>query len=137
MSQNRFQFILSNLHVVPKSSIVKDRADSLYDPIGHVQWMLDELIQNFNSAWNASCYLCVDECMVTYNGQYYNFNQYLPLKPVSHGIKVWCLASSRSKYILNWEVYMEAANEVAQGLEVHECGTGEGSSAGSHRDGRV
>jgi hypothetical protein len=73
ISRNRFQFILSSLNVVMKSSIVKDRADSLYDPIGHVRWMLDDLVRNFNFAWNASCYLCVDECMVSYNGQYCNF----------------------------------------------------------------
>jgi hypothetical protein len=36
MSRNRFQFILSSLHIVPKSTIVKDRGDRLYDPIAHI-----------------------------------------------------------------------------------------------------
>jgi hypothetical protein len=88
--------------------------------------MMDELVQNFNSSWSASSYLCVDECMVAYNGQYYSFKQYLPLKHVTHGIKVWCLTCSKSKFILNWEVHVGAANEVAEGLEVHDYGAGAG-----------
>jgi hypothetical protein len=64
--------------------------------------------------------------MVAYNGQYCSFKQYLPLKPITHGIKIWCLACSKSKYIHNWEVYVGAANEEAQGLEVHDCGAGAG-----------
>jgi hypothetical protein len=126
MSRNKFQFILANLHLVSKNLLVRDKADSSYDPIGQVRWLLDNLVSNFNHAWNTSSFLCMDECMVAYNGQYSSFKQYLPLKPITHGIKVWCLACSQSKYILNWEVYVEAANEVAKGLEVHECGTGAG-----------
>jgi hypothetical protein len=123
MSRNRFQFILSSLHVVPKTSLVRDKDDPAYDPIGHIRWLMDDLVTNFNSVWSASPFLYVDECMVAYNGQYYSFKQYLPLKPVAHGIKVWCLACSRSKYVLNWEVYVGAANEVAQGFSAffHPC----------------
>jgi hypothetical protein len=62
--------------------------------------------------------------MVAYNGQYCSFKQYLSLKPVTHGIKVWCLACLKSKFVLNWEVYVGAVNEVAQRLEVHDCGAG-------------
>jgi hypothetical protein len=58
---------------VPKGSIVKDRADPKYDPIGHVRWMMDELVDSFKSAWSVSNYLCVTECMVTYNGHYCSF----------------------------------------------------------------
>jgi hypothetical protein len=54
MSRNRFQFILSSLHLVPKGSIVKDRGDSSYDPIAHIRWMMEELIENFNAVWNTS-----------------------------------------------------------------------------------
>ena len=84
---------------MPKGSIVKNKADLNYNPIGHVQWMMDKLIDNFKSAWSASDYLCVDECMVAYNRQYCSFKQYLLLKLVIHGIKIWYLACLRSKYI--------------------------------------
>jgi hypothetical protein len=68
MLRNRFQFILASLHLVPKNSLVWDKADSSYDPIGQVRWLLDNLVANFNHAWSASSFLCVDECMVVYNG---------------------------------------------------------------------
>lgn len=86
---------------------MKDKGDSRYDPIGHVCWLMDELVANFNKVWSASSYVYVDECMVAYNGQYYNFKQYLPLKLVTQGIKVWCFTCSKSKFILNWKVYEE------------------------------
>ena len=67
MSRNQFQFILSSLHLVPKGSIVKNRADPKYDPKGHVRLMMDDLVKNLKFVWSASNYLCVDECIVAYN----------------------------------------------------------------------
>jgi hypothetical protein len=50
----------------------------------------------------------------------------MPLKPISHGIKLWCLADSHSKYVFNLEIYVGADNEKIAGLEKHKCGKGAG-----------
>ena len=126
MSRNRFLYILKVLHFVPKASLVHEKTDPRYDPIGQVRWMMNHMVYTFQSLWNSSPYLCVDEIMVTYNGKFCSFKQYLPLKPVTHGIKIWCLACSVTKFVLNLEVYIGAANESLQGLPTHSCGSGAG-----------
>ena len=126
MPRKRFLYLLQCLHIVSKESLTYDRADHRYDPIGQIRWLLDNLVANFQTLWNASPYLCVDESMVQYNGRYCSFKQYLPLKPITHGIKVWCLCCSVTKYVLNFEVYVGAANEVITGLPQHACGAGAG-----------
>ena len=64
--------------------------------------------------------------MILYNGKFCSFKQYLPLKPVTHGIKIWCLACSVTKFVLNLEVYVSSVNECIEGLESHICGLGTG-----------
>jgi hypothetical protein len=105
---------------------VQDKKDSRYDPLVQVRWLLDNLKQNFQANWNASEFLCVDESMISYNSKFCAFKQYLPLKPITHGIKVWCLCCSVTKFVLNWEVYVGAENERLQKLPLHACGSGAG-----------
>ena len=64
--------------------------------------------------------------MVGYNGKFCSFKQYLPLKLINHRIKLWCLASSDTKYVLNLKVYVGVPNEANQGLPQHACGAGAG-----------
>ena len=63
---------------------------------------------------------------MAYNRKFFSFKQYLPLKLVSHKIKIWCLAYSVSKFMLNFEVYIGSANECIQGLPFHACGSSVG-----------
>jgi hypothetical protein len=47
LSRNCFQYILKCLHVVKKSTMVKDQKDPHYDPLAQVRWLLDQLKENF------------------------------------------------------------------------------------------
>ena len=73
MSQNRFEYIHKCLYVVPKDSVVHDWKDPAFDPIWQVQWLLDNLTENYQRSWHGSQFLCVDECMVPYNGRFCSF----------------------------------------------------------------
>ena len=126
MSRNQFLYILKVLHIVPKTSVVHDKKDPKYDSISQVRWMLEHMIRAFQSLWNPSPYLYVDEMMVAYNGKFCSFTQYLLLKPVTHGIKIWYLACSATKFVLNLEVYIGVANESIQGLPSYSCRSGVG-----------
>ena len=48
--------------------------------------------------------MSVDEAMVTFKGRS-TLKQYMPLKPVKRGIKVWALADASNGYISNFKVY--------------------------------
>ena len=88
MLRNRVEYIMRVLHVIPKSSLVYDREDLRYDPIGQVHWLVENLLKNYQAMWNASEFLCIDESLVAYNDKFYTFKQYLLLKPMTHGIKI-------------------------------------------------
>ena len=126
MSRNRFLYLLKILHIVLKLSIVHNKSDPRYDSIGQVRWMLEEMVKTFQSLWNPSPYPCIAEMMMAYNKKFCSFKQYLPLKPVNHRIKIWCLACLVSKFVLNLEVYIGSTNECIQGLSSHACDSGAG-----------
>lgn len=48
--------------------------------------------------------MVVDEAMVAFKGRS-SLKQYMPLKPVKRGYKVWCLADAQTGYVYNFEVY--------------------------------
>ena len=48
--------------------------------------------------------LSVDEAMVAFKGQL-SMKQYVPLKPIKRGIKVWECADSLNGYVCNLQVY--------------------------------
>ena len=102
-----------------------DKEDLAYDAIDKYRPILDICVANFEALWNPGEYMSIDECMIPYNGKYCSFKQYLPLKPIIHGIKLWILVDSCSKYIWNLEVYIGSENERRGGLNaqpVHSMG---------------
>jgi hypothetical protein len=97
------------------------------DLLGKTRWFLNELIISFNEYMNPSPYLCVDELMIAYNGRYCGFKQYLPAKPITHGIKVFVMYCTTTRYILNWEVYVGTGMDLGmvhhgKGAEVQDDG---------------
>ena len=64
--------------------------------------------------------------MVAYNGRYCNFKQFMPMKPVTHGIKLWTMACVVTKIVLRLQRYVEAWNEGFLSVPIHTCGSGVG-----------
>jgi len=97
--------------MMPKGSYIINKEDPAYNPIGKYRWILDALIVTFKALWNPGPYINIDECMIGYNGKYCAFKQYMPLKPITHGIKLWVLVDSSTKFVWNMEVYVGALLE--------------------------
>jgi hypothetical protein len=55
--------------------------------------------------WNLGEFVTIDETMVRYKGTYCLARQYMPKKPVKWGVKVWCTADSKSKFIYDFDIY--------------------------------
>ncbi|KAL4083594.1 hypothetical protein QTP88_028910 [Uroleucon formosanum] len=51
-----------------------------------------------------SRHLSIDESMVAFKGRS-GMKQYMPMKPIKRGFKVWALADSASGYLINFEIY--------------------------------
>jgi len=48
--------------------------------------------------------VAVDESMIAFKGRN-SLKQYMPLKPIKRGYKVWNLADSSTGYVLSFDVY--------------------------------
>ena len=57
--------------------------------------------------WTAGQYVTVDESMIKYmgRGRAVSFVQYMPAKPIKHGIKVYALCCAVPAAILAFEIY--------------------------------
>ncbi|XP_015373375.1 PREDICTED: piggyBac transposable element-derived protein 4-like [Diuraphis noxia] len=49
-------------------------------------------------------HLSIDESVIAFKGRS-GMKQYMPMKPIKRGFKVWALADSASGYLINFEIY--------------------------------
>lgn len=87
MARNRFQLILSLLHVNDNSLLTNENKDKLYK----VRPFMENLNQAFSSLYYGTRQLSVDESMIRFKGRS-SIKQYNPMKPIKRGYKLWCLA---------------------------------------------
>ena len=72
--------------------------------LGKVQPIIDKLSHRFQAVYSPGKNVSVDEAMIPFKGRS-TLKQYMPLKPVKRGIKVWALADACNGYITNFQVY--------------------------------
>ncbi len=77
------------------------RGDPSYDRLGKVRPLIDHLGEKFEKVYNPTQNLAVDEARIKFQGRS-SLKQYMPMKPIKRGIKVWVLADS---YFSKFEVY--------------------------------
>ena len=75
--------------------------------------LLSYLEEKFKSIYDPGQDLAVDEAMIKFQGRS-SLKQYMPMKPIKRGIKVWVLGDSKNGYFSRIEVY--TGNDVEKGL---------------------
>lgn len=103
MPVKRFLKILRFLHLNDNSKI-PSRDSPQFEKLYKIRPMLTHLIEIYQTVYRPSRYLAVDESMVAYKGRS-TMKQYMPMKPIKRGFKIWALADSFSGFLLNIEVY--------------------------------
>lgn len=103
MPRNRFEKIRQYLHLNNHENMLL-REDPDYDKLFKVRPLLEALSVTFRSEYRPSKFVSVDEGMVKYKGSL-GFKQYMPLKPVKRGIKVWVLADATNGFMCTIQVY--------------------------------
>lgn len=99
MSRNRFQTLLSNIHLNDNSKINASNRDKLYK----VRPLLDHLNCKFQQNRQPGEFLCIDESMILFKGRS-SLKQYNPMKPIKRGYKLWCLSDDQG-YVFKTKVY--------------------------------
>lgn len=111
MSRPRFEQILACLHLVDNQSLVHDKTSADYDKIGKCRWLIESFVCRAKAAYNCEKHLACDEIMVPYRGRRCDIKQYMKNKPVKYGIKIWCCATSKTRYVYNLIVYEGRKNQ--------------------------
>ena len=75
-----------------------------YDKLGKVRPVINHCSRVFQDSYNPHCECAVDEAMIPFQGRS-TLKQYLPMKPVKRGIKVWVRADSHNGYFSQFDVY--------------------------------
>ena len=103
ISRSNFLEIKRYLHLVDNTSLVP-RGEDGYDKLGKIRPILDHVRQRNLANYEPHKENSIDEAMIKYKGRS-SLTQYLPMKPIKRGIKVWVRADSRNGYICDFHVY--------------------------------
>lgn len=103
MSFKRFQYIMNSLRVNYHSKEKKKGEDGS-DRLAKLRPLINKLNRSFQEEYLPSSYQAIDESMIAFKGRS-SMKQYLPMKPIKRGYKVWCRADSKTGYLLQFEVY--------------------------------
>ena len=80
-----------------------------FDKLYKVRPLLETIRKNSQNAYSPNREVSVDEAMVLFKGRC-SMKQYMPLKPIKRGYKVWCLCNAKNGYAYNIQVYTGASS---------------------------
>ena len=103
ISRQRFRDISRYLHFVD-NTLLATCGQPGYDKLGKVRPVIDHCSKVFLDSYKPHCECAVDEAMIRCECRT-SLKQYMPLKPVKRGIKVWVRADSHNGYFSQFEVY--------------------------------
>lgn len=107
MPRNSFTFLRQYIHFSIGSE-QKPQGDPKYDPLFKVRFIIDVLMASIKACRNAGDRVAIDESMIRYRGRAVSFIQYMPRKPIKHGLKVFAICCAYSSVLLGFEVYCGA-----------------------------
>ena len=110
MSSRRFLHILRFLHFVDNEDATVDKGNKLWK-IGNV---LAYLNKRFSGTYNPRRELSIDETMLKFKGRL-SIKQYIKIKPVKWGIKLFTIAEAKTGYVLNILPYLGKRADTAFG----------------------
>lgn len=103
MSRDRFDWLLANVHL-NDNQLQPAKGSPLYDKLYKVRPLLDNLSETFLHSCLPSKNQAIDESMIRFKGRS-SLRQYMPLKPIKRGYKVW-IRAGESGYVHQFQIYV-------------------------------
>ena len=103
ITRDRFCDISRYLHFIENATLTP-RGSPGYDRLGKVRPVIDHLSSRFSDLYDPHREVAVNEAMINFTGRS-TLKQFMPMKPVKRGIKVWALADSHNGYFHKFQVY--------------------------------
>lgn len=119
MPLKRYKKLMECFHLNDNTKASK-RDEPGYDKLFKLRPLIDLLNDRFSRECSMSKSQSIDECMVKFKGRS-SLKQYMPMKPIKRGYKIWARADSSSGYLYQFEVYCgktEGVVEVGLGPNV-------------------
>jgi hypothetical protein len=82
------------------------RREGGYDPLHKPRPVIDALNSRLKEVFIPSSVIAVDERLVPFKSRS-SMRQYMPMKQVKRGYKVWCLAESRNGLVSQFDIYIQ------------------------------
>ena len=105
MPRNAFEFMRRYIHFADNSRR-NEKGTPGYDALFKVRYVLDQIAEGLSKAWTAGKYVAIDESMIRYMGGAISFVQFMPAKPIKHGIKVFAICCALSAVLIGFEIYV-------------------------------
>lgn len=113
MPVKRFSFLLSHLHL-NDSSKEPQKNDPEYDKLYKLRPFLETLSENYAAFYDGTRKRAIDESMIKFKGRS-TIKQYLPMKPIKRGFKVWVQADEHG-YVCKFQIYTGKLNNQTEKL---------------------
>lgn len=115
MTCKRFKKILEAIHCNDNTK-AKKREEEGYDKLYKIRPVINSLNHKFEAVYIPSSCQSVDECMILFKGRS-SMKQYMPLKPIKRGYKVWARCDPVTGYLSEFDIYTGKGSEAQdQGL---------------------
>ena len=101
--RDRFLEISRYVHFTDNATL-QPHGSSGHDRLGKVRLIINHLSVKFSELYHPHKEVAVDEAMVKFQGRS-SLKQYMPMKPVKRGIKVWVLGDSHTGYFSKFDIY--------------------------------
>jgi hypothetical protein len=114
MSCHRWEAITRCVQLVDNAKVIRDSKQPGYDKLAKCRWFMEAFNKKSFKLYNHESHIIVDECIIPYKGKYCDIRMFLRNKPIRFGIKVWCAASSKSRYVSIVQVYMGKGTQMCK-----------------------
>lgn len=115
ISRDRFYDLHRYLHFVDNGTLSPPHTPG-YNKLGKIAPIITMLGNRFADVWNPGKNISIDEAMIPFKGRS-SLKQYMPMKPIKRGIKVWASADANNGYVSAFEVYTgKKGNTAEKGL---------------------
>ncbi|CAK1596298.1 unnamed protein product [Parnassius mnemosyne] len=119
MTIKRFKVLLRTLHLNDNSK-QPQRDEETFDKLYKVRPLVTLINEACQAAAKNTSSQSIDESMIIFKGRS-SLKQYMPMKPVKRGYKVWCKCDSSTGYLYEFDIYtgkQDAGTEGGLGSKV-------------------
>jgi len=88
MTHDSYIFMQQYMHFAD-NSMRQPKGEVGYDALFKVQYALDTMMQGMRRSWVAGKHVTIDKSMIWYMSRAISYVQYMPAKPIKHGMKVF------------------------------------------------